>query len=331
MAPLSYLADWMGATVKQDAAHHATFTLAPHTFVVKAGEAEALADGKTLKLPATAEELDGALYVPAASLLRALDGKVDYNPKTNELTLSLPKGAEPLTVPLNPKKYHSAALHLDAYAGLAKLARLHVARKDDVNAPESQLQMTPLHFAAFRGNTAVVEVLLEHHARVNAQSTQGVSPLMLAAMAGRTAVAQKLLTAGANIELRDIGNATPLLGAAKAGQYETFDFLRRHGADLRARNNGGQSVMHMATFANSIPIASYSLAEGLYVNDHDNQRMEPLHLAIALNHQEFVSFLLGRGADVNAKMPNGYTPLKLAKKLKLVKIEKLLRDRAARE
>ena len=330
MAPLTYLAEWLGATVREaPGTQRITLSRPPHTFAVHAAERGALVDGKSQTLPVPAEELDGVLYVPVVPLLTAFGGQAAYNRQSNEITLQMPKGTEKLVLPINAKHYRSTALHLDAYAGVTRLLQLHLAQAEGIDAPESLLQMTPLHFAAFRGSNAVMAILLSHHARINVQSTQGVSPLMMAVMAGKTEIVEMLLHAGANIELRDKGGATPLHAAAKSGQAGTFLCLVKHNAAVRARTESGQTMLHLAVIGDNPTVAMECLRQGLDVNARDDQRWAPLHFAVALNRLNCAAFLLAHGADIHAKQGEGDTPLQMAKKLKLDNMIKLLRAHGA--
>jgi hypothetical protein len=81
---------------------------------------------------------------------------------------------------------------------------------------------TPLHFAAFFGETEVVELLLENNANINTQNNKGETPLD-----------------NASTEWSKVQFAVGLVGgffkidvdmeAAKAGRMEVVKILREHG------------------------------------------------------------------------------------------------------
>ncbi len=93
-----------------------------------------------------------------------------------------------------------AAIRGDADAArsaLAASARAHAAREPTLGA-------APLHLAAHRGHLAVVDVLLEAGADVNArEACSGATPLHWACEGGHAAVAERLVRAGAALEARD--------------------------------------------------------------------------------------------------------------------------------
>lgn len=85
-------------------------------------------------------------------------------------------------------------LMLAALKGLIELCELLIARDADVN----KTGWTPLHYAATGGHAAVIRLLLEHSAYIDASSPNGTTPLMMAAMYGFDAAVYELLEGGAD-------------------------------------------------------------------------------------------------------------------------------------
>src|ERR1700752_2746641 len=72
---------------------------------------------------------------------------------------------------------------------------------------------TPLHCATWKGHQAVVAVLLDAGADVNAVNQNehwGTTPLHAAAHANQAAIARLLLDRGANTKAKDMEGRTPL-------------------------------------------------------------------------------------------------------------------------
>ena len=82
-------------------------------------------------------------------------------------------------------------LMLAALHGLLAECQTLIQLGADVNKPG----WTPLHYAATKGHLAVMSLLLEEHAYIDAASPNGTTPLMMAAHYG-TASAVKLLLEG---------------------------------------------------------------------------------------------------------------------------------------
>ena len=99
---------------------------------------------------------------------------------------------------------------------------LHLASVGDVDELKSLLETetdltltnecgeTALHFAADRGHSAIVGLLLEQGGRVNAASQDGCTPLHYACLNGNIEVVRMLMSAGANPTLEDQEGSTPL-------------------------------------------------------------------------------------------------------------------------
>ncbi len=90
-------------------------------------------------------------------------------------------------------------LMLAALHGHLRLAEQLIARGADVN----KTGWTPLHYAATGGHVDLVQLLLEHHAYIDAESPNGTTPLMMAAHYGTPTVTQLLLEEGADLTLKN--------------------------------------------------------------------------------------------------------------------------------
>ena len=103
----------------------------------------------------------------------------------------------------------------------------------------------PLGLAAFFGNKATVEALLEAGADVNQQSRESmkVSALHSSAAALRPDIAAILLARGANPNVRAEAGVTVLHEVAVTGQIDLAELLLRHGADVNARDNAGKTPL----------------------------------------------------------------------------------------
>ena len=103
---------------------------------------------------------------------------------------------------------------------MARLLAAHSA----VNA-RAHDDMTPLHFSASAGHIAVVRVLADGRAYLDATDGHGVTPLAAAARAGHAGAVAELLVHGALF-----GSA--LDAAAKGGDVSTIELLLGKGAPI---------------------------------------------------------------------------------------------------
>jgi uncharacterized protein len=105
----------------------------------------------------------------------------------------------------------------------------------------------PLGLASFFSHERAVQLLLEHGARVDTASSNGmhVMPLHSAAAARSVPIARLLLEHGAPVNARQGGGDsgfTPLMEAAFNGQVEMVDVLLEHGADRHLRDEEGRTA-----------------------------------------------------------------------------------------
>lgn len=128
------------------------------------------------------------------------------------------------------------ALMLAAIKGHLEPLRALIERKAQVNKPG----WTPLHYAASHAGAqapAMVELLLEHHAYIDASSPNGSTPLMLAAMYGDARSVDVLLQAGADPRIVNQAGLNAIDFAQRAGRTSVAE---RIAAAVRALQPKGQ-------------------------------------------------------------------------------------------
>ena len=104
--------------------------------------------------------------------------------------------------------------HLDIAARLIKLGA-------DVNKPG----WAPLHYAATGGHLKLMELLLEEHAFIDAESPNGTTPLMMAASYGTPEAVKLLIEAGADIHMRNQKGMTALDFARRAERPDSVELI----------------------------------------------------------------------------------------------------------
>lgn len=123
-------------------------------------------------------------------------------------------------------------LMIAALNGQLDLAVRLIERGADVNKPG----WTPLHYASTRGHLAMMRLLLEHHAYIDAESPNGTTPLMMAAHYGTTDAVKLLLQDGADPMPRNQQNMTAIDFAQRAGRNDVVELIA---AAIRAKQPKG--------------------------------------------------------------------------------------------
>lgn len=197
-----------------------------------------------------------------------------------------------------------------AVAGeLQALRRLLEVDASFANASLSSTGATALHFAAARGETAMLELLLEHGAAVAARTTGGASPLSMACGAVQLDTAVLLVQHGALGE-PSCGAAALHAAVSRDRPDVVLKLLRGGAAPSVAESEDGATPLHLAAIVGSATIASVLLAHGAsHTVRYKDSGEQPLHIAALKSHVEVARVLLDSGASLEATNANRQTPL----------------------
>lgn len=143
-------------------------------------------------------------------------------------------------------------LHIAASKNSTDLVELFIKYHANVNL-RNEWGETPLHVAAYYGaNESLIDALVMAGASVN--KTNGLnswtapgSPLHIAAQRGHLNSIKALLKNGAEINLLNEKDETAVMMAVKNDQIAVLKLLLEHSPNLRLVNEGGQTVLDMAS------------------------------------------------------------------------------------
>lgn len=120
------------------------------------------------------------------------------------------------------------------------------ALKDNIDAANSLVKRdadvnktgwAPLHYAATSGSLAILSLLLDKHAYIDAESPNGSTPLMMAAMYGTPQAVKLLIDAGADPLLKNQQGLTAIDFARRTSRTESVDLLA---AAIRSKQATGK-------------------------------------------------------------------------------------------
>jgi uncharacterized protein len=140
----------------------------------------------------------------------------DSSMKTAEVLVDWPKTNVESRTPQDESPLMMAALR-----GRIEMVRKLIARDADVN----KTGWTPLHYAATSAHLEIIELLLENHAYIDAESPNGTTPLMMAAQYGSPAAVKSLLEAGADATLKNQRGLGAIDFAYKAGRTDSAELI----------------------------------------------------------------------------------------------------------
>lgn len=150
------------------------------------------------------------------------------SPKVIKLLLKSPK----INAEVRNAKDESA-LMFAAIDGQLEIAEALIEGGADVNKPG----WAPLHYAATKGNIPMIELLLENHAYIDAESPNQSTPLMMAAMYGSTAAVKVLLEAGADPQIKNEQGLTAIDFANRVSRADAAELIA---AAIRAKAPKGK-------------------------------------------------------------------------------------------
>lgn len=101
--------------------------------------------------------------------------------------------------------------------------------------------MMPIHWAALRGHTQIVNILLENNTDVNSTNSADWTPIMQASFEGHTEIVQLLIEKGADVNAKTFVSGTALIFAAGKGHFEIVKILLEAGADSSVEIDGSEN------------------------------------------------------------------------------------------
>ena len=190
-----------------------------------------------------------------------------------------------------------------------KAKKEHVALTGNDEEINKEREATPLLLAALAGRPEVLQILLAHHAQVDAQDEYGRTPLMLAAENGDPDVVRILIAAKANVNAQSNDNSTALILALQHNHPDVADLLHTAGAHVDARNAGGMTALMQAAGQGNLDVVQKLIGYGADVNLKANSGTTALMLAIKNGHPDLIRVFIAGNANVNAKDNEGVAAL----------------------
>jgi ankyrin repeat protein len=235
----------------------------------------------------------------------------------------------------------TTALHWAARWNDLETAKLLIAAGESAGAANHD-GATPMFLAAQNGNAAMIELLLQGRANLEAPLlAHGETALMMASRSGNVDAVKTLLDHGAQIETKDtLRGTTALMWAAEQGhaavvqlliargakvgeQSEVLRTLKRRGLGYAPAKDqggpdapikGGLTALIFAAREGSLDCVRALIAANAGVNQTSADGSSPLLVAVQNGYYDMALYLMDHGANVNLANAKGWTPLYLAVK-----------------
>lgn len=144
------------------------------------------------------------------------------------------------------------------------------AMADDIPAADTRQQLQTLYFEAAReGSTDRLGAFIDAHYDLNTRDENGYTALILAAYHGQQAAVEQLLQAGANPCSQDKRGNTALMGAIFKGEVSIARQLINANCATDERNHSGQTAAMYAALFQRKDILDALAAKGADLNARD--------------------------------------------------------------
>lgn len=218
-------------------------------------------------------------------------------------------------LPVMARRLDSAPgpLYYAAFLGLEEPLRLLLTSGVDMNAYAGRYG-TPLIAAASQGHEAIVKLLLDHGAEVDAVGSSVFSTALSASSYfGYRSIAEMLLDKGAKPDWRRDNDDTALELACEGGHETIVELLINRGSDVNLRRTGGYGFpLSAASERGFYNIVYLLLQKGAKVNNKGGHYLNALQAAASSGSESIVQLLLDSGADINVQGGAFGDPLRAA-------------------
>ncbi|KAL8687366.1 MAG: hypothetical protein Q9218_006442 [Villophora microphyllina] len=159
---------------------------------------------------------------------------------------------------------------------------------------------TPLMWAAWRGDSGSVAILLAAGADPQATSNDGNSVLIYATYGGSLECMRLILETGADINHTGISLPTPAMGGSQLGDNPAIAKVRlERGAAIEASRHQKFTPLYVAALTNRVESLIFLLDRGASVDVKDWKCSTPLSMAISFSNYQMAEALVNRGADLS--------------------------------
>ncbi|KAL8807781.1 MAG: hypothetical protein Q9200_004529 [Gallowayella weberi] len=209
-----------------------------------------------------------------------------------------------LTAGVNINAYggrYGTALIAAASQGHEAIVKMLLDHDAEVDAEGSSVFSTALSASSYFGFKSIAELLLDKGAKPDRRRDNDDTALELACEGGHEAIVELLINRGSDVNLRRTGGyGFPLSAASERGFYDIVCLLLEKGANVNNRGGHYLNALQAAASAGSEPIVRLLLRSGADVNMQGGAFGDPLRAASIRGHHAIVKILLEHGASIDS-------------------------------
>jgi len=213
----------------------------------------------------------------------------------------------------NSQRTHNYAVLVKANRGDVEGVKQLLNNGADPNTPPNRNDngMTALMFAAWKGHSEIVRLLVRAGANVNAVSNTGATALVYAANAGSEESVKILLDNGARTDIKMPDGTTALFYGIKSRNPKVTKLIaaRSSAATINARQTGGDTALIRAIKLDNLNVIDAILNGNPALEEKDNYGQTALMTASRKGNTRAVVRLLRKGTNPNTRDNRGITAL----------------------
>ncbi len=153
------------------------------------------------------------------------------------------------------------------------------------------------------GCAACLELLRDAGADLEATDGYGLTPLHYAARRGDTKMVSLLVEAGVDVDAKTLDKETALHYAARGGDTKIVSLLVEAGVDVDAKTPDEETALYLAVYHRATSCVEVLLAAGASPNLREGHRLTPFDLALRREYHRMWPLFLRAGAELPAAYP----------------------------
>ena len=171
---------------------------------------------------------------------------------------------------------------------------------------------TPLMLGAKNGHKRVVELLLEHNAKIDCTYGSNESAIEKAANNGHEDIVMLLFKRSARTKSKSKAFRSALVSAAGSGHGALVKILLDRGVNIESKDQAGKTALAWAAHRGESGVIKLLLEHNADVETRDKEGCTPLMQAVKHSTRDTVAFLLDHNADMEAKDYAGQSVISFA-------------------
>ncbi|CAC5401582.1 unnamed protein product [Mytilus coruscus] len=217
-------------------------------------------------------------------------------------------------------------LWVACFKGYTKIVKMLLQQNCEVNKLDEK-GGNSFYIACQNNHIDICNLLIEHHVKLNINislNDLGYTPLIIASFKGNIAVVELLLKNKCDVNLCDKENRSALFCAVRGNQIKIVKLLLDHDADFTLCDVNRRNVLHVASMYGFTDILKLLLTYISDIDTYDSHQQTALHFAVKKGHEDTVKELLQRNCNPNLCNDEFQSPLHTASYFGYANLVKIL-------